>query len=64
MNEPVISGWHEALLSVSDLDAWVRVYAEVGEWEVRHERVVSTDVIEYPYRPARPRVKSSLVERM
>jgi catechol 2,3-dioxygenase-like lactoylglutathione lyase family enzyme len=47
MNEPIISGWHEALLSVSDLDAWVRVYAEVGEWEVRHEGAVSTDVIEY-----------------
>jgi len=43
----MISGWREALLSVSDLDPWVRVYTEVGEWEVLHAGSVATDVIEY-----------------
>ena len=47
MTGPVISGWHEALLSVGDLAAWKRIYTEVGHWEVRHEGAVAADVIDY-----------------
>ncbi|MBT8443275.1 MAG: VOC family protein [Gammaproteobacteria bacterium] len=44
---PVVSGWRETLVSVDDIDRWVQTYAEVGGWQVRHEGVVSNEVLEY-----------------
>ncbi|MFQ5636043.1 MAG: VOC family protein [Gammaproteobacteria bacterium] len=47
VSRPVIGGWREALVSVNDIDGWIRTYAEVGGWELRYEGDVSPDTLEY-----------------
>jgi len=44
---PVISGWRETLVSVGDIDSWVRAYSEVGDWEVRYAGAIEPEVIDY-----------------
>jgi len=46
-SQPVISGWRETLVSVDDIDSWIRTYVEVGDWELRYEGDVAPEVIEY-----------------
>lgn len=58
---PTIDGWRETLVSVDDLDRWVRTYAEVGEWEVRYEGNVAPDTIEYLHLPPGLRAREVVV---
>ena len=47
--QPVISGWRETLVCVRDVDAWVRLYLEIGEWELRYEGVVDPGSVQAPF---------------
>ena len=62
-NEPVISGWRETLVSVADVDTWVRTYLELGEWELRYEGDVEPEVIDYLRVPPGTRAREAVVGR-
>jgi len=45
--EALISGWRETLVSVDDIDRWIRTYVEVGDWELRYAGDVAPETLEY-----------------
>ena len=51
-NIPVIHGWREALVSVSDIDGWIAAYQLLGDWEVRHRGAVDEAMLEFLGTPA------------
>lgn len=61
--DPVIDGWRETLVSVADLDRWIRTYAEVGGWEIRYEGDVAPEALRYLRVPPGVRARETLVGR-
>ena len=60
-DRPVIHGWRETLLIVTDIDDWVRTYAEVGGWELLYAGDVAPEVVEYLRAPAATRAREAVI---
>lgn len=58
---PVISGWREALVSVADVEPWLRFYQTVGGWEIRHQGPVDAATLEFLGLPAGTTANETLV---
>ena len=44
---PIISGWHETLVSVADLQYWANFYCSFAHWEIKYSGSVGKDRLAY-----------------
>lgn len=59
----IVDGWRETLVSVADIDAWVRTYVDVGNWELRYEGPVGRETLAYLRLPAGLQAREAIVAR-